>query len=262
MRSASSSRPMNRVRWNGSAPTDERRGATTRAAGRSGTVDAGPPRQRGDQLGDVGPPAPVGHDQGLPAGEPGERRRELGGRRHLGVVDEHRDHPGPAAEGELELAPHEVPGPVDAPAAFVVGGRQPVRPDDAEHDVGGGDRVDDDPLVVRTDLGRLHVHEHLGGAEVGAEGVVQAAGVRGRVLTSVADEDPRRIRSTSAAACRAGPPRQPTRPLQFRELRSTSLNGLVVSKLGSRGRPSTRSPMPLRCISLVPAAMAICRPLR
>ena len=38
--------------------------------------------------------------------------------------------------------------------------------------------------------------------------------------------------------------------------------GAGESNVGSRGRPSTRSPMPLRCISFVPAAMEICRPLR
>lgn len=55
---------------------------------------------------------------------------------------------------------------------------------------------------------------------------------------------------------------QPTRPSQFRAFEMTSENGLLESKLGSRGSSSTRSPIPLRCISLVPAAMEVIRPLR
>ena len=55
---------------------------------------------------------------------------------------------------------------------------------------------------------------------------------------------------------------QETRPFQLRASLTTSLNGLLVSNVGSRGSPSTRSPIPLRCISLVPPAMAMNRPLR
>jgi hypothetical protein len=55
---------------------------------------------------------------------------------------------------------------------------------------------------------------------------------------------------------------QPTRPSQFRAFEMTSENGLLESKLGSRGSPSTRSPIPFRCISLVPAAMEVIRPFR
>jgi hypothetical protein len=75
----------------------------------------------------------------------------------------------------------------------------------------------------------------------------------GRVDPTLGDGRPGRARP-------AGP--QPTLLSQFRAFAMTSLNGLLVSKLGSRGRPSTRSPMPLRCISLVPAAMEVTRPLR
>lgn len=77
---------------------------------------------------------------------------------------------------------------------------------------------------------------------------------------------PRRARPSCAdgpaAATQRPRPIQPTLPLHSWEWRRTSLNGLVESKLGSRGSPSTRSPIPLRCISFVPAAIAICRQLR
>ena len=54
----------------------------------------------------------------------------------------------------------------------------------------------------------------------------------------------------------------PTEPDQLRASLTTSRNGLLLSNDGSRGRPSTRSPMPLRCISFVPAAIDMTRPLR
>lgn len=53
-----------------------------------------------------------------------------------------------------------------------------------------------------------------------------------------------------------------TFPVQFFASRITSLNGLVVSKLGSRGKPRTRSPIALRWTSFVPPAMDGIRPFR
>jgi hypothetical protein len=55
---------------------------------------------------------------------------------------------------------------------------------------------------------------------------------------------------------------QLTRPSHARASRTTSEKGLFESKLGSRGRPRTRSAMPLRIISLVPAAIELMRPFR
>ncbi len=55
---------------------------------------------------------------------------------------------------------------------------------------------------------------------------------------------------------------QPTLPVQCSASATTWRNGLSLSKLGSRGRPSARSPMPLRWISLVPPAIDMIRPFR
>ena len=116
-----------------------------------------------------------------------------------------------------------------------------------EHVVAGGE------VLVR---GRRRDAGPLGDGPHG-DGLVPALG---RQLPGGVEQTPpgRGLGGRQRASADGGR-RQPTEPDQFCESRTTSRNGLERSNDGSRGSPSTRSPMVLRCIWAVPPAMAMKR---
>ena len=120
-----------------------------------------------------------------------ERSRQGLPRRHLGVVDEHRDDDRPVPERRLDLQPHDVlvRAIQHAPTGAVVDGRRPVGTDDREDDLRllyAPNRVAL-PLVTGDDV--AGVEEHIVGSEPLLQRFGQLARSRLRVGAAIADED-------------------------------------------------------------------------
>ena len=136
-------------------------------------------------------PAAVQELESLDRRQRGQRRRELTHGRHHGIAQKHRDDRNPALEGREKLAPNEVVGVIDAPPPSVAA-LQPLRPDEGEHDVAAIERSDEHFGEVPPGLDVVDVKEDLILTEARDERVVDAEGIAGGVIASVAHEDPRR----------------------------------------------------------------------
>src|SRR4029079_17613675 len=136
------------------------------------------------------PEAVVGQLERLPAAEGGQAARQLLRARHRGASDAHRYHADGACARRLDLDSRPVLGIVQAPVAVGVRGVQPLGPDEGEQHVARPDSLLQSLHEVVAGLD-LPVHAHLLLAEVGAEAVVETAGVGSGVAAPVADEDVR-----------------------------------------------------------------------
>ena len=82
---------------------------------------------------------------------------------------------------------HEIPGIVEAPLARAIGGK-PLVADDDDQDFAGRHRAFDRFDEIDAGLDSFDVHEHALGTEMTGKPIVEAAGVAGGVLPSIADE--------------------------------------------------------------------------
>ena len=143
-----------------------------------------------DQLAGGGLPLLVGQLDGLPADQRLQVFGELVHRRHGGAVEQHRDDADVALQGGAGFEADEVVRVVQPAAAAGVFGVEPFVADQHDQHPARGDGTLDGVDKVGARLDPFHVHEHAVGAEVGGQAVVQPAGVAGRVVASVADENP------------------------------------------------------------------------
>src|SRR6185312_11541356 len=95
----------------------------------------------------------------------------------------------PSLERGLHLQADEVVGVLEPAGAAGVGDRRPLRANNGQQHVAGVERFVDALREVLSRLDGADVHEDRALAEVAGKRVVQAAGITGRVLPSIADED-------------------------------------------------------------------------
>ena len=150
--------------------------------------------------------APVGvdHRERVAAGQRRELGRQLVLAGHRRTAHEHRDHDRLAGQGEADLEPDEVLRVVQAALAVELLGAEPAAADDDEHGIGRAHRRVQALHEVDSRLERVDVHEHLMGAELLDQPVVEPARVCRRILAAIADEDLGRACPPSRAAAGSG----------------------------------------------------------
>jgi hypothetical protein len=147
--------------------------------------------ERPDQLVGAGFPVEITDDQGVPAREGREIRRQLVLGGHHGAADKHWDDRDPTLQRRSHFDPDEVAGVLEPPPVLVRRG-QPRAPDDDDQRVGRGNRRSDllDEVVTETD--GVDVYEDLRLSETLDKVFVDEKGVTRIVLSAIADEDARR----------------------------------------------------------------------
>ncbi len=88
-----------------------------------------------DEALDVGPESLMGQPNGIAFGQRPDRFRQLIRMRHARLVHQHRDNPLAKLERGLDFDAHEVIGIVEASAAVLIGGVEPVVADHRQHRV-------------------------------------------------------------------------------------------------------------------------------
>ena len=147
---------------------------------RTGMLDAG------DEPRHVGRERAVPKRQRLPVDQRLDRLRQLGRGGHQRVLDQDRNDPDAALQGDADLLDHPVGRVVDAPPSLVVGEADPAIPDEGQQHVTAADG----PAYV---VGEVHpgrdgvdVHEEL---ELLAQPISDAARDVLGVGTPIAQED-------------------------------------------------------------------------
>ncbi len=136
-----------------------------------------------------GPPL-VGQLHRVDVGEVPEGLGQIRGRGHAGAAHQHGDHADAPGQRCLQLHPDEVRRVVQATPAGPVDHGRPGRPDQRDHDIARVDRLLHDADEVGARLDGVDVHEQPAGPEPRGERLIEPAGMAGRILPPVADEDP------------------------------------------------------------------------
>src|SRR4051794_10311113 len=191
-------------------------------------------------------PSLVRRQQGVAPGQRPQFLRDFllrGHPRSLHQDGDHGDAPRVPQRGG-DLQPHVVVLVVQPPTPAGVRRRLPPLADDHQHRPRGANHPGDPVDEVLPDADVLDVQEHLGVPEGLRQPVAQAAGVTGRVLAAVADEDPRGVLRTDVhLLAAAGLPEQQGDGLDEREPgdRTPVVPGAVPAA-GVLVQPAVRGP--------------------
>lgn len=109
--------------------------------------------------------------------------------RHLGIVNQHRDHPDAAAERRLQFNADEILGIVETARAGLVGRVEPSPADHRKHDVAGRHLLIEHLDEIEPGLDRVDIHEQLAGGKVIFKTVEQTSGKARIVTAPIVDED-------------------------------------------------------------------------
>ena len=123
----------------------------------------------------------------LTARERRQVRGKLFGARHHRTVHQHRHDTDISGERRRSFDADKVLGIVQPALARAIGGEPSAADDDDQHFAGrygAFERFDE----VEAGLDAFDVHEHALGAEVADQPIVEATGVAGSILPSIADE--------------------------------------------------------------------------
>ena len=120
-------------------------------------------------------------------------RRLLAARQRCSA-NKDRDNPHIAAQCGLDFKAHKVLGVVEPPMAGPVGDVEPAVTDEGEQHLAGANCVLDDPEKVVARVDGVDVFENVVTTETGAQAVIQPTRRKRRVLPTVADKDPPRVR--------------------------------------------------------------------
>ena len=135
-----------------------RTGRGERRRGRTagpGMLDAG------DESGHVGRERAVPKRQRLPVDQGPNRLRKFGRGGHQGVLDQDRDDPDAALQGDADLLHDPVGRVVDAPTPLVVGEADPAIADEGQQDVTAADGPAYEVGEVRAGRDGVDVHEEF-----------------------------------------------------------------------------------------------------
>src|SRR5262245_48443879 len=140
---------------------------------------------------DVIVPPRIAELNGLAAREGTQLRRQFDRFRHGCTFNQYRNREQLSLERSVDLHSDIVTVAVETTTALFIDGRQPPPANHREHDVAGLKFLVDcfDEIVAR--LKRVNIDENILSAELPGKAVVEAAGVAGRVVSPITDENGR-----------------------------------------------------------------------